>query len=583
MSARLTTAGGLLSLTLALAACGGGGGGSSPAAPGTQAPGRGTERIVITIPHDTPSSARGRTPRYISIATQSVKLIVPGAAPVTLALTSSNPNCVQTQSALVCTVDLPVPIGTTTVTISTYASTDGTGTPLSTATLSITVVGGQVTTLDVTLNPVVSGMSMTVGTGQTLVVPGTPSTTTLLVTPVDAAGRTIIGPGAYVDAAGNPVTITITDSDTSGATSVSPKMFGSPADGNTVTVNYNGATISNFTVTSSVSSSTFASLPFTVKPPGQVVYVGGYPCGASNTRPQTSIGEFAAPANGSTTLGANLGSVTASGQADAIGVNRHGDVFMDFVGAVNRYAPNAVGTPSPVASVNLPANEQSFAMAADSTGGFWVSALDNAFTTSFLHYAANANGNALPDRTVTGIAGLPAGYNLTDSGLALDSHDNVYVVAVSSSSTPRVYELAPTANGSAVTPIASFAFGATDGAPRLTVDQHTDTLWKYPVNVFSGTVKISSSGMSAVPNATFPSGRLLYTRNNGDTYRPFSLALDDAGNVYAAFAAGGNPGGPCNSLGLLYVWGSSAGAEVTFPAAQAGNTFAVTIPPLTTP
>jgi len=88
--------------------------------------------------------------------------------------------------------------------------------------------------------------------------------------------------------------------------------------------------------------------------------------------------------------------------------------------------------------------------------------------------------------------------------------------------------------------------------------------------------------MSAVPNPAFPAGRLLYPQGTGDTFRPYSLAIDDAGNVYAVFAVGG-PGGPCNSPASFFVWGPSASGAVALPQNQLGGTFAVTIPPLTTP
>ena len=253
-------------LGLTLAACGGGGGGGSSAPPvgTTPVPTQGTERIVISIPRVT-TSARTRAPRYISPATQSVKLTA-GNVSTTVALTTSNANCVQTATALVCTIDFPVPTGTTTITVSSYASTDGSGTPLSIVTVPVTVVAGQVTILDVTMNAVVSSIRLATASGSPQMTTGTPSTTGLLVTALDAAGKTIAGAGAYTDAAGNPLTIALADSDTSGATSVSPKSFGSPADGNTATLTYNGATIADFTVTASASGLAPAPLTMPVKP-----------------------------------------------------------------------------------------------------------------------------------------------------------------------------------------------------------------------------------------------------------------------------------------------------------------------------
>jgi hypothetical protein len=118
----------------------------------TRAPQTGLVKVQITIPPAaSTSSSSARKPRYVSPATQSVTLFAPGGATTTVALTTSNPSCTAQAGGLVCTVELPVPVGNSTITVSTYASTDGSGTPLSTATLAVTVAQNAVNLLPVTL------------------------------------------------------------------------------------------------------------------------------------------------------------------------------------------------------------------------------------------------------------------------------------------------------------------------------------------------------------------------------------------------------------------------------------------------
>src|ERR1700736_2709300 len=149
-------------LALALSACGGGGGSSAPTGALTTPPSQtGLERLTITIPAKSSSLVK-RTPRYISSLTQSVTITIPGGASTTFSLTASSPNCTQGSAGLKCVITFPVPVGTTSVQFATLASTDGTGTPLSVATVPVTVTAGQVNDVTVTLNGVVKTVAVAV-------------------------------------------------------------------------------------------------------------------------------------------------------------------------------------------------------------------------------------------------------------------------------------------------------------------------------------------------------------------------------------------------------------------------------------
>ena len=108
-----------------------------------------------------------------------------------------------------CTATLQVPPGTATATIVAYDATGGaggSGHPLSTQTVSVTVRAGRTNTLNFVLNGIVNAAQIYPGN----VDPGcsTSGAYPLSFQATDASGNVIVGPGGYVDAKGNPLTFT---------------------------------------------------------------------------------------------------------------------------------------------------------------------------------------------------------------------------------------------------------------------------------------------------------------------------------------------------------------------------------------
>src|SRR5947209_4207012 len=238
-----------------LAACGGGGGGGSSTTP-PPPPQSGLAKLTITIPSASGTSASRRRPAYISPSTRSVTISGSGVPTTTVAVGTNAPNCAPGSGGTVCTVNFPVPAGTATVTLATFASTDGSGTPLSTQSLTVTVTANAVTSIDVTLNGVVAALAISVSPD--VLASGHASTSSVAVNALDASGNVIVGPGNYVNAAGSAVTVTLTDSDTSGATHLSQTSLTAPA-ASAISLSYNGAQIGNFTLSASASGIPIAS------------------------------------------------------------------------------------------------------------------------------------------------------------------------------------------------------------------------------------------------------------------------------------------------------------------------------------
>lgn len=203
--------------------CGGGGQSTVPAGGPAPQKGMSSTTFQISIPTTSTSSVK-RSPNYISAGTQSIAITVavgsatPGA-PTVANLTSSSPNCSSTPAALVCTVSVAAPIGSDTFGVSLYSGTNATGSVLSKATMTGTVTASTANTIPIVLNGVVANVQISVTDGNNLIPGGYATTLPVVVTAEDASGNIIVGGYA------NP--ITLTNSDTSGATTLSTTTLSS--------------------------------------------------------------------------------------------------------------------------------------------------------------------------------------------------------------------------------------------------------------------------------------------------------------------------------------------------------------------
>ena len=550
--------------------CGGGSGTSSgpPPVPTASPVPTGTERITITIPPKTSSSV-ARAPRYISPSTQSISVTLPGGATTTVALTPTNPQCRNQGTSVVCTADVQVPVGTTTVVVSTFASTDGSGTPLAKAAVSITVVAGTVQAVNVTLNGVVASLFLSVA--PTTLTNGEPFTASVTVGAKDAAGNTIVGPEPYADVNGNPISITLTDGDTSGATMLSQASVTAPTA--SVTLNYNGATTSNFTVSASAPGVSAVSVPIVVKTNApQTVYLAQATFAACGPA-QLAVNGYHVLSGGG--VGSETSSLQLSDIPSALSLDRVADGFVLVGQSIVRFPLGASGSAQPSATIAGPLTGlvRPVQIAAEGAGAVWV-ADPGENPPALVRFAAGANGNVAPLQKVISIVGMPPSLTFEGATVAVDSHDNVYtIVGQSSGTSARVYAFAPTANGAAQ-PVASYPLDR-GSASIVAVDQRTDTVYLSGANVYAGgspsppapgAVPIDIYGLVAYPPGASSPSRVLYGQNafpNPNGVNPAlvtGLAADAADNVYVSYYAPTSNRVPCYD-----------GRVSTFGPAQTGN------------
>jgi phospholipase C len=222
--------------TIALSACGGGGsgGGGVPPAP-TQTPGETALQFTIAVPSGSQSGLR---PRFISPSTASLTVAIDGGPQVAYNLSATSKNCAAGSSgtAFSCTETQTTTPGTHSVKISTYDKQNGTGNLLSQAIVSVDVAVGQTQNVPLVLNGVVASLGLSLATAQ--LTSGVPSSDALGVDAYDADHNLIVGPGVYQPSIG------VSDSDTSGATSLTVTQNGSTTnEGTAATVSNPAATV----------------------------------------------------------------------------------------------------------------------------------------------------------------------------------------------------------------------------------------------------------------------------------------------------------------------------------------------------
>jgi hypothetical protein len=228
-------------------------------------PRKGRLEIRIRVPKRRHRRSRG--PRYISAATKGMTMAFSGPTSTTqvVNLTPSDPRCSGTP--LSCTVAVALLAGSYTVTIDTYDAAPVSGSIPAGANLLSTAVnapftmkGGVANSIGITLG----------GVPASLVVSGLPSGTanspfgapqSFSVTAKDADGDVITGTYRYP--------VTLSDSDTTGATSIATSGSDSPPAGellsssDTATLGYTGLAIAPATITARATGATDGTGTFT--------------------------------------------------------------------------------------------------------------------------------------------------------------------------------------------------------------------------------------------------------------------------------------------------------------------------------
>lgn len=190
---------------IAVASCGHGASSVSPAAQS-----HGGDMAIqfhIAVPTSATSSSPGVVrPHYVSSGTTQAGVTVTpqGGAPY--------PTTYFPCTSAACTGTVHAPVGTDIFTVSLYGGNRiSPDTLLSTGATTATIQAGITNYVNVTFNPVVSSILLSVSPQN--LPPGSPANATVTVDATDASGQTIIGPGTFVNSSGAPLAINLSTFD----------------------------------------------------------------------------------------------------------------------------------------------------------------------------------------------------------------------------------------------------------------------------------------------------------------------------------------------------------------------------------
>ncbi|HTX57398.1 MAG TPA: hypothetical protein VMD47_09910 [Candidatus Acidoferrales bacterium] len=199
-----------------------------------------TVSFLVIVPTAT-TSARRRdvtvpsNSQSVTITLNTVNGSSYSGTPTTANLSSSASGCTATSAQLSCIVNVTAPSGTLVFTVAAYSGTNGGGTLLASGSVSVTTTGGQTVSAPLTLGGTIAKIAISISALTELGISGSFPVT---VQAEDSNGNTILG--TYT----SPVTLT--DSDTSGSTTIATSGGDSPpasellSSGDTAMLVYNG-------------------------------------------------------------------------------------------------------------------------------------------------------------------------------------------------------------------------------------------------------------------------------------------------------------------------------------------------------
>ena len=350
-------------------------------------------KFTIKIPAASKTASNLRRTKYVSSGTQSVKFAlttVNGVSsvslPIVVSLTEASPNC--SSSPLVCTVLIPnIVIGNDTFSVTTYASTDGSGPALSTNSTNATITANTTTDVSLTLQGVIA--SVVISVPNQLTAGASANVQLLAVTALDASGATIIGSDPYSN---GPIVLT---SDFMGITA----LLNLSTPESATTFSYNGDMIADNTqhIIATVGSVTArGAIPVRMPSDESTIFVANHD---ANT-----VSEFP--------HGATTASKTLTGLSSPIGVavDASGTVYVANFDAstVSEFIGGATTPSKTLTGVSYP-----YGVAVDASGTVYV-VNNGAWTVSEF-----VGGETTPSITLTGL------YEPTQ--MTVDGSGTVYV------------------------------------------------------------------------------------------------------------------------------------------------------------
>jgi hypothetical protein len=340
-------------------------------------------------------------------------------------------------------------------------------------------------TVTASVGGVVAKIAVT-ATGLATLTVGTAATLGLTVTAQDADGNTIIGAAPFA----SPVTLT--DSDTSGATSLAPGSVTAP--GTAVTLTYTGATLS---VSSITIGATAAGVSAGNSTPLQVaVNGGGGPC----TQPASNLNRLYVANDG-------------------------GDNDLQFTTPYT-------GTPVALSAIGNPV---------------WIgfSPLSpNLFSSAFGSSAGVSSGGAVeeftPPYTGAFITAIGNGVVQGPRGFAFDSTGNIYIADQGGG---RIIKYAPPYTGTPTFPVTGVApYGVAFDPPcNLYITNNTEVL-EYAPPYTGAAVKTISNGLTSADGIAFDSASNMYvTDGNASAVVVYAPPYTGAPSQVISLTGGAGP------------------------------------------
>jgi hypothetical protein len=304
-------------VSLCVSACGGG----SPTATPPAAAGSGNAQgsAVLLIPSRTTSSG-SRRPAFVSPSASSVAIAVNGGTPTLADISATSTLCTAAAGGRSCDVPFTAINGSDTIAFTLYDGPNATGNVLGTGSTTATVAGAPFS-ITVAVGGTVA--KVVLSAASSALVLGTSSTVTIAINAEDSDGNTIVGSAPFA----SPVTLT--DSDTSGSTTLSATSIAAP--GSSVTLSYNGGTVTGGSVTIGATGTNLVAANVT---PLSLAVSGG-PCAPPTTTNHLYVandggGNVLSYAPPYTAAGTVLGSV---GNPVAIAVDNTGNLFVAAFGS----------------------------------------------------------------------------------------------------------------------------------------------------------------------------------------------------------------------------------------------------------
>ncbi|HEX3466552.1 MAG TPA: hypothetical protein VHT05_00460 [Candidatus Elarobacter sp.] len=454
--------------------------------------------------------------------------------------------------------------------MSLFDQPNGAGNVLSTGNATQQIVVDQANTVTLTFDGVVASIALSLKPSS--VPSGTPAKVAVTVAALDADGNTIVGPGTYAGANGNPVSIDLTDSDTSGATTLSPTKVTAPSM--PVTLSYDGGAITSATITASATGTAPKTATLAITTAAQHLYVASADGNAISVYAATASGN-AAPVR------VIAGPATHLSFPDALAFDAAGDLLVaestSGNAEIDAFAPTANGNVAPLYTI-VPStgNGAAQGLAVDSHGALSESFCGTCFFTGPDGVATFtlSSGGGTQTRTLEGGAtGISAPY-----GIAYDAAGNLYVANNGAGS---VGVFAPAASGN-VAPARTIVTGITSPS-GLAFDASNDLF------VSNGTTATASIPVFA-PAASSPARTLSNAVSDVFAGGP-GIAVDAAGDVFVPSESpcAATPAAPCAVADAIAVYapggatpariitGASTGLDDPNPVVLdgAGNVYAI--------